>query len=238
MRAKQALDIAQNFNVASFGFLSVSLRNDGDYYLIDGQVRGEALRLLGVRAAPCLLQETPALREEAKAFLGHNVKRNRVIKAETFHAQLTSASPLHLEIQAILAQLGLTVGTKAVEGQRRIACVGTLEQIAKAGQLERVLDFAVHGWTDRYGGLTGLQLQGLRHFITMHKEFERERLLRYMQSTAPQALYQVAKEMQKAFHGGIALNLARALTRGYNMRLVTHKKLPERWLGSEAEDGR
>jgi hypothetical protein len=36
---------------------------------------------------------------------------------------------------------------------------------------------------------------------------------------------------QESFHGGIALNLARAFTRGYNQRLISSKRLPERWLG-------
>jgi hypothetical protein len=33
-------------------------------------------------------------------------------------------------------------------------------------------------------------------------------------------------------NAGLILNLARALTRGYHQRLLSSKRLPERWLGS------
>jgi hypothetical protein len=235
--AKQVLEMAQAFDVSSFGLVIVSQRGDGSYAVIDGQRRCGSLRLIGVRFAPCLVVETPALRDEARAFLGLNVHRSRVAKYETFQAQLTSGSSLHLGIAAALARHGLAVGRK--DGLR-IRCVGALEQIAATSfdLLDRVITLALEGYGRVDGALTGTHLLGLYFFLLLHKDegFAREHLLRVIEQNNPQATYLMAKSEQNAWRGRLEVNIARALTAAYNKHIVRREdKLATPWLSGKPE---
>jgi hypothetical protein len=234
-RAKQMLEIAQRFHLPSFGIIEVSLREDGYYYILDGQVRVGVLALLGVRHALCLVSNTPAIEDEAQAFLGLNVYRTRVVKADTFQANVTSRSELHLGIQEVLARHGLAVRRQPDEVGRRIRCVGALEEIADTSidLLDRVLELALEGYDTLTGGLTGMHLRGLHRFLLMHKEhgFDRAHLLRRMGAASPQEFYKKAKFIQESYHGSLELNIARALTVEYNRNLVNkQQRLATPWL--------
>jgi hypothetical protein len=237
-RAKQMLEIAQSFHLPSFGVIEVSLREDGYYYILDGQVRVGALALLGVHRVPCLVSPTPAIEDEARAFLGLNVYRTRVVKADTFQAHVTSRSRLHLGIQDVLEQHQLAVGHKTDSARRRLRCVGALEHIAAASLdlLDHVLGLALDGYGAIDGALTSKHLLGLYRFLLLHKEhgFNRDRLCRVMRNRTPQAIYLKAKSEQAAWKGSLEVNIARALTVEYNSTIMRPEdKLAVRWLTGE-----
>lgn len=128
--------IAQNFRWSFFTPLSITQREDGGYWVIDGQHRTEAAKLLGIREIPAILVENLSLVDQAKAFSGINGKRVNVNQQALHHAMLAAGDELSLVIQRCCEEAGVVIPRypKAVSSgllPNETMCISTLKSIQK-----------------------------------------------------------------------------------------------------------
>lgn len=160
--------IAKNYNPDAFGVIHV-FRRDGKYYIIDGQNRTGALRLMGYNGShmvPCV--DHGEITDAEAAVIFQQVNTFKGLKAyNIFMAKYMRGEPDQRTIIEIVANEGLTIGTGGKRGA--ITAVKALEQIHRpnphkdpdAEALHRTLRTIVRAWGDDREALHGAIITGL-----------------------------------------------------------------------------
>lgn len=128
-------NIARNFDWVAFNVLTVVMRNDGEYYVIDGQHRlAAAMDRIDVQEVPCILfiADDPDTKEEARNFLAINRNRAPLKGIETFKAQVVAGEVAAIKIDRLLSESGLVVGTSS--SGRQVACVSSLSKLIQENE--------------------------------------------------------------------------------------------------------
>lgn len=125
LRISHARSIASGFDPEKFGMPIVSHR-DGKYFVMDGQHRVEALRIMGWddQAIQCWVYEGLTEAQEAEHFLGHNYRKN-VQAFDQFEVGITAGRDEENDIRRIVLAAGLKVsrdadGIAAVTALRKV----------------------------------------------------------------------------------------------------------------------
>lgn len=161
LRPGWAAQIANDFNPDRFTALLVSHR-DGNYYVVDGQHRVEAMRILGWdhgQQVQCWVHEGLNESQEADLFLWHNSRKN-VEAFDKFQIGVVAGRPIEMDIDRIVRLQNLKISRDAsVPGS--ISAVVTLREIYNhdPGTLARTLKIAVGAYGD--DGLAGPVLRGI-----------------------------------------------------------------------------
>lgn len=106
LRSKVINKIVNNFDPVVLGLIHVSLRDDGSYWIFDGQNRTEALKKIGFEYADCLVFTGLTYQQEAKAFNAHQ-NSSKPTKVEEHRARVEAEDILSLEIEDVLHSMGL-----------------------------------------------------------------------------------------------------------------------------------
>ena len=161
--------IVTNYQADCFGTLTVGLREDGTYWVVDGQTRLEAARKLGLRNVPCMVFESEGQSHEAQLFRLVNNQRHMSLAAKV-KAQLIEGDPDTHAVSEIVAGRGFELCFDKSGGWPRIRTFKPLFDLYEAGLLERALDVVRLTWSygDGDGDDQALQLPvlgGLRLFM-------------------------------------------------------------------------
>jgi hypothetical protein len=130
-REPHAREYADNFDLEGFGYPVVNLR-DGVWYIIDGQHRIGALRIMGWddQQIECEAFEGLTEAEEAELFLKRN--HRRAVKAfDQFRVAVTANREEPSDINRIVQTQGLKVSEAMADGC--ISAVTSLQRIYDAG---------------------------------------------------------------------------------------------------------
>ncbi len=136
--------IAKAFDREALGSIVVSCREDGSYYVVDGQHRVAAARVaLGVDALlPCEVHFGLAYTREAALFRELNFKR-AVSSFGKFHARVEECEPTALDIVKILKERGLKYSNGQAKGC--VVAVGALDRLYRRGaETLRAVLWVVH----------------------------------------------------------------------------------------------
>ena len=157
LRPGWAAQIASDFDPDRFQPPLVSLR-DGEHYVIDGQHRVEALRIMGWddQSVQCWVYENKSEAEEADLFLWHN-NRKAVSAYDKFQIGVVAERADEQEINRIVLANGLKVSTS----DSGIRAVGALRKVYAHGP--KVLGRTLRIVRDSYGdaGLDGHVIEGI-----------------------------------------------------------------------------
>jgi hypothetical protein len=162
LRPGWAHTIAANFDPAKFGIPVLSRRGD-HFYVVDGQHRIEALRIMGRQGniVQCEVRENLDEQDEAAMFLGRNASKT-VRAVDKFRVGVVAGLPAEAEINRITNECGLTVGSS---GHSDLRCTTTLMRLHRFSPetLRRTLTIAnkVYGTP----GLAAHFLDGLGMFV-------------------------------------------------------------------------
>lgn len=97
--------LVQEFDLMGVGTIPVSKRDDGLYYILDGQHRVAAMRQLGFQVVDCEVYEGMTLSEEAKKFhLFNDSKKNHPL--EEAMAKHVAGDEITLAIDRIVGYFG------------------------------------------------------------------------------------------------------------------------------------
>lgn len=200
------------------GIILVSRREDGSLWVVDGQHRVAAAKLLEMETLPARIVEGHSAAEEALLRIQTNRKRNET-PAERFKAQLIAKFPDAVGIVRMLKSYGAKL---ALEGTKAdaITCISTIELMYawdKGVTLRQVFDYIYEADKKLNAENTETsQLRALHWFLDQHAgEYDRKRLITVLKQykTALKARGEVLHSMMG---GSTYINRYRALVEFYN----------------------
>lgn len=129
-----AKSIAKKFDPASFGRVTVSQREDGFYYAINGQHRMDALRELGFTECPCIVINCIDKKDEGQSFIKINENAKSVSTIDKYRIGVSAEVPEWLKVKAVLDFAGID---KVSTNPNSFRAVGTLYKEINKGSSER-----------------------------------------------------------------------------------------------------
>jgi hypothetical protein len=184
----RAARIAREFNPRQFGYLKVS-RRDGNYYVIDGQHRLAAAKILGYTSLPCNVCDGLSRQTEADDFRAQQDNMTRIHTRDQFKAAVTANDEESVSIAKTVADYGyalqgLGLGTKDADC---ICSIGTLQRIVR-GSADgfKVLDLTLYlvrmTWDGQNKATHGFVLGGTAAFVKrfVGKDFNYENFVKQL----------------------------------------------------------
>jgi hypothetical protein len=114
--------LQKKFDPAAFGRISVSPREDGYYYVQDGQHRVALAKAVGLTEVPCIVQSLESLRDEGRAFIKINENSAKITGVDKYRIGVASEVVEYLRIKECVDYAGLRIGT----GVNAINCVSCI----------------------------------------------------------------------------------------------------------------
>ena len=112
----------KKFDPAAFGRISVSPREDGYYYVQDGQHRVALAKAVGLTEVPCIVHSLESLRDEGRAFIKINENSAKITGVDKYRIGVASEVVEYLRIKECVDYAGLRIGT----GVNAINCVSCI----------------------------------------------------------------------------------------------------------------
>ena len=114
--------LQKKFDPAAFGRISVSPREDGYYYVQDGQHRVALAKAIGLTEVPCIVHSLESLRDEGRAFIKINENSAKITGVDKYRIGVASEVVEYLRIKECVDYAGLRIGT----GVNCINCVSSI----------------------------------------------------------------------------------------------------------------
>jgi hypothetical protein len=211
--------IKKHYDPDALGSICVGERNDGTFWIVDGQQRVTALKEMGIVRVSCDIFESRGKSHEAQIFRQKNKHRTSVSARGNFKAALTEGDPQAIAIQATVESAGLSLMLEGgSKGWPQVCCVGALASIFEDGgaeHLTRVLNVVCKSWKGESDALQGTILQGLGVFL-MKADVDDKRLTLKMKKVEPMAVLRFADSQRKLLGGGRSGAVATAFLNFYN----------------------
>lgn len=116
-------EIQSNWSWAGCGCILVAMRQDGTFWVFDGQHRVLAARNRSdITTLPCLVFEVDSKTQEAAGFLVSNTQRKPVTAIAKFKAMVMTGDSAAMAVRRILDELGMEISDNP-HGSRQIKCV-------------------------------------------------------------------------------------------------------------------
>ena len=167
--------LQKKFDPAAFGRISVSLREDGYYYVQDGQHRVALAKAVGLTEVPCIVQSLESLRDEGRAFIKINENSAKITGVDKYRIGVASEVIEYMRIKECVDYAGLRIGT----GVNAINCVSciyrAINQATLLSSIEanmRSMKKTLYILNKCYGveGINHLTVQGLFLFAKTYLE--------------------------------------------------------------------
>lgn len=108
------LKLANEWSWIPCGTLAVSLREDGEWYVMDGQHRLlAAMKRDEITEMPCMVYDVETVKDEAKAFLTMQTNRRPISSVDKFNALLMTES----HVARVANELIIVTGRKVQRGK-------------------------------------------------------------------------------------------------------------------------
>ena len=226
--------LATGWDRNSIGMICVSVREDGLYYVIDGQHRVEAARTLDVDLLPAEIWHRLTISEEARMFVQRNTTRG-VKRVTMFLSSVEAGTPDQCEILKIVHAAGWEVNDNA-NNDGTIRAVGVLERIygvstngtkdRRPNELRTTLETVKRAWGADQDAVAGFLLDGLgRFFIRYGDQIDGDLLVRKLSKYdgGPRALVGRSKELRGFVRSTVPNCVAELVVETYNRGLRTKK---------------
>lgn len=175
--------------------LTVSKREGGGLYVIDGQHRLAAARLRNdIPELPCVVSRFASVQEEARCFVDANTLVRKATPLDKFHARVVAGDDEAMEIKRVAESAGLTIGRSPYKiNAGEIDCVVILARLKKQYGI-KVLSAALvnvaEAWPNERIGTQNEVLPGLcLLFHSPPPNFDPDRFLEVLAATKPIGWY-------------------------------------------------
>src|SRR6478736_4641158 len=226
--------LMKGFSVMDVGLLTVSWRDDGLFYVLDGQHRREALVRLGMgdRPFPCLVYVGLTPHQEAELFTSQ-ARAMRIHPVDLFRARVYAGDPVSKDVDRITTDAGykIALGGKPIHIQGPKCLIDIYEEHGRE-QLIEVLDLVSQIYADDRHSVPTFVIGGVNAFLVRYgKSYDRARFIDVLSRVPKGKIDQTANSMKGFIKDkGVAI-YGRAFLHLYNGKLRTGR-LPD-W-----EDGR
>lgn len=171
--------IVSKFDPVGVGYIHVSKRDDGSYYVFDGQHRVAAFRRLGKSKIRGIIYEGMSIVEESKGYDFYNtIKRQNPLDKEK--ALLNALDRDALIRKEIVGSLGLEIDYYRTHKTDKIQAVGAIIRIYEKGQegdLKTVLRILKNSYGVHKTHFQAMIMLGIHRFIKEYRFDYEERWL-------------------------------------------------------------
>lgn len=239
-------NIAKNYNPALFGLGQASLREDGCYYVMDGQHRCLAAIASGHGAVevPFQVHRGLTVAQEAEFFQKVNGNKLQVSAFAMFMTGVQAQNPVCLDVNRIVQSFGLTVSIGSSEGT--ISAVAALlelydgkvraverkqnsspPELPRSHLLTRSLTVLTQAWGRDRSAFDSVLLKSVAAFIYKHDtKMEGARLARHLaKNESPSRLIGKIKATRETLRISAVAAGVQCLEGIYNRHLPEDKKL-------------
>ena len=226
-------DMATSFDWSKFQALTVSGPDKlGDYSVIDGQHRLEAVKMRGdLDKLPCLVIDAPSVSDQARTFKGVNKDRTGVTRINIFWADVAAGDEDALRIKQICESCGLEVSRVGTGRQKplRTVAVTTIQRCLDLDEeaLVDVLKALVAAQGEVENAFRAAPIKALWEIWSRHmEEIDPERMVRVLEELDLDHKIDEARRIKETFGNKLETALRFILVRAYNKGLKTNR-LPE-----------
>jgi hypothetical protein len=230
-------NIIKNFDINAFGTLLVNIRDDGKYYLIDGQHRLCVAMRLNIEKVPCIVTNGLTQEEEANLFVQLNTNRYQAKSTDKMKARIISNDKKAIEMSDILQEYGLKFNLLNGGSERmrkkgyinNISCIEKIYNQKGEKYLRLVLDIISKTWKFDNGefdpsALTADTILGLYTFLNKcYEQLNKNILMSKLKNVPANRLIKQQNINEASYGKGKSVNFARALLTVYNDKLKTNK---------------
>ena len=125
----KVVEIARNWDWLLCGVLRVVMREDGTFWVVDGQHRTlGALHRDDITFLPCMVFEVEGLSAEASAFVGANTRKSTVSGWVKHKAGLVAKEPTAVRADELVRSVGYSIDT-VPNGRNTVRCIMTLHRM-------------------------------------------------------------------------------------------------------------
>lgn len=169
----RARKISQAFMPEAAGTIVLSRRANGDLYVVDGQHRVHAAKLVGVTKLPAEVHVGLTRAQEATLFLMKNRESVKPRPSDEYRIGLVAEHKPYVDTEKIVRARGLAIADHA--GINQIGAVNTVVQITEGYGPEilgRVLDVSIAAWGRSEKTWDASLLGSLGRFIGRHPQID------------------------------------------------------------------
>ena len=195
-------EMQENFQSQLLLPLAVNRREDGTYWVVDGQHRLETVKAIRSHDSEIevMLYEGLTMEEEARLYCELNTAVRRKMPATIFHARLSAGEEQAQEIASIAESHGFVIWTQQaskcpVEGIRAVTVLDDVYEQGGPAHLERVLGVISATWHGRVGGTAGEILLGMHMLLGTHGEIDEKSLVQHLAEEDPRKMVQDNQDM-------------------------------------------
>lgn len=225
--------ISESFNQIAAGVLIVSLRSNGQYFVMDGQHRLEAMKRLNIQRVECKVAHGLSITEEAEIFIRCNTVRKNPTALDVFKARILKKDPVAIDIRNIVEKHGLFIQfDRSSKGKKSrdphvVYAVFALLQIYERGQaplLDEILTLITRTWPGDPNALEGRMILGITNFHLKYQgRYVREEFVRKLSITDALTIHRraiyLAENNRTQMPVGISKALQEAYDKGKRIRL-------------------
>ena len=226
--------LQKKFDPAAFGRISVSPREDGYYYVQDGQHRVALAKAVGLTEVPCIVHSLESLRDEGRAFIKINENSAKITGVDKYRIGVASEVVEYLRIKECVDYAGLRIGT----GINCINCVSSIYRSINSATLlssieanMRSMKKTLYILNKCYGidGINHLTVQGMFLFAKTYLETgytDVETCIGRFKNINIKELINRAYDMKENGRGKTISYVAYLFLVEYNKKLKPTNKLP------------
>lgn len=221
--------MVKKYNPGALGIITVSLRKDRSYVVVDGQHRTEATRIRTSNAGTlkCHVFRDLTLAQEAQMFLDLNYT-SKVPVIDSFKVKINTdgvEGDIAREIQEIVGAYGFQISRVPANGN--INAINVVERIyalskkldAEPSLLQATVLVIARSWGNDRHGTQGAIIEGIgRMFAEYGSRIDLDRLEECMKTYAggPQSLIAEAIALAALRKGKVSMGVAELLVEAYN----------------------
>lgn len=165
LQIKRVNNIVENFDSKFVGIITVSKRQNGEYFVMDGFHRTTALKKLNIEEAFCEIHEGLKVEDEANYYLAHNKHRKNPRAVDDYKVSITAKVPEVIAVENILKELGIEVSESEFRSPKTAL---DLYKNYGADLTKQCIQLYADAWGKK--SLIGKYLKVLAKFIKVNEE--------------------------------------------------------------------
>ena len=219
--ARQVKLITSGFSPLAAGVICVGLREDGTYWVVDGQQRTKAMKQLGMIAVQAVVFLSSGPVQESQVFRLMNKHRTAIKSHALFEAALVEGLPDETAVKRIVEDMGfevhVTSSTRPQWGQ--FSCVANLLSIYRRGG-ESVLRGAIavvqKAWDGEPSAMRGDIVSGVATLINTVKGVNQDHLADKLSTVSPLSIIRDVRTVGPASSTTIGKKMLQIYNKGKN----------------------
>jgi hypothetical protein len=234
-RCRKMADNYKNYLVRP---IDISLRQDGKYYVIDGQHRVTTLDFLDIPSIDATIHLDLTYEEEALMFVELNATSKNVSAGQKFIGLIEGKNPEALDIISILEQFNFRISVEKIKNLKednfgRIECVETIQKLYEKLERDmfiRILDVISRTWGGHYHSLKRNIFMGVALFIKEygHEISDKDMIAKWKNHPAIGIMRDACSNQKITNTNNSFKPYAKELLRIYNSGKTEKNRLPDR----------